>query len=92
MKNQVDFFEKVVKVLRELKTDYPHIEISKHYILATDSANFSLSDKELYQALIKHKSELDMNTVSDREMEKVINDTGDLFSDVEEDGWDDPDY
>lgn len=88
MKNQTDYFDKVLKILKELKKDHPDVEISKHYALATDSG-CSLSDKELFTALQKHKSELDMNTLSDKEMEKVIEETDELFQEVEEEpeGW-----
>lgn len=95
MKNQVDYFEKIIKILKDLKKDYPHIEVSKHYSLATDCSNFSLSDKELYLTLQKHKSELDMNTLSDSDLDKVIGDTDELFKEVDpededipEDDWD----
>lgn len=89
MKNQVDYFEKVIKILKELKKEHPDVEISKHYSLATDSGVFSMSDKELFLALQKHKSELDMNTLSDKDLEKVIEDTEDLFKEVETDYLDD---
>lgn len=84
MKNQVDYFEKVIKIMRELKKDHLDVDISKHYSLATD-CSFSLSDKELFKALQKHKSELDMNTLSDKDMEKVINETNELFTETDYD-------
>ena len=61
------------------------MEISKHYLLATDNSSFPLTDKELYYALGKHKSELDINTLSTEDMEKVISETEELFKEVEED-------
>jgi len=68
------------------------VEISKHYLLATDGSTFPLTDKELYYALGKHKSELDMNTLSTEDMEKVISETEELFKEVEEeDEWSDED-
>jgi hypothetical protein len=57
------------------------VEISKHYLLATDGSLYPLSDKELYRALQKYKSELDMNTLSDKDMEKIISDTENYFDD-----------
>lgn len=90
MKNHVDYSEKVIKILRDLKRDFPDVEISKHYSLATDCNNFDLSDKELFQALQRHKMEMDMNTLSNEDMEKVISDTEELFREVEpedEDSW-----
>jgi hypothetical protein len=89
MKSQIDYFEKILKILKDLKKDHPDVEISKHYSLATDCNSFSLSDKELYLALQKHKSELDMNTLSDKDLEKVINETDELFKEIEtEEPWD----
>lgn len=85
MKNQVDYFKKCIKILEELKQDHPDIEISKHYLLATDGANF-LSDKELYEALQKHRGELDMNSsFSHGDLSKIEQETEELFSEVEDD-------
>lgn len=67
------------------------MEISKHYALATDSS-FNFSDRELFQALQKHKSELEMNTLSDKDLQKVIDETEELFTEVEEEEeWSDDD-
>jgi hypothetical protein len=60
------------------------VEISKHCALATDS-NFNHSDKELFQALQKHKDELDMNTLSDNDLQKVIDETDELFKEIDDD-------
>lgn len=84
MKNQ-SYFQKVLEILKDLKKDHPNCEISTHFILATDSESYPISDKELYQALVKHKSELDMNTLSDEDMQKVIEETDDLFTEVDPD-------
>lgn len=88
MKNQTDYFEKVIRIFKELKKDHPDVDISKHYTLATDSGAFSMTDKELFYALQKHKSELDMNTLSDKDLQRVIEDTEDLFKEIEtDDQW-----
>jgi hypothetical protein len=84
MKNQMDYFEKVIKVLRDLKSEHPDVDITKHLMLATD-ANINFSDKELFHALQQHKSELDMNTLSDKDLQKVIDETEELFTDVDYD-------
>jgi hypothetical protein len=91
MKNQVDYFERVIKIFKELKEDHPDVDITKHLMLATD-ANINFSDKELYHALQRHKNELDMNTLSDRDLEKVISETEELFqeTEVEDEEIDDP--
>lgn len=85
MKNQMYYFEKVLKTFRDLKKDHPDIELSKHYMLATDNSNYPITDKELHYALVKHKSELDMNTLSDKDLQKVIDETEDLFTEIDSD-------
>jgi pantothenate kinase len=85
MRNQIDYFDRVIKVLKELKKDHPDVEVSKHYILATDGSSFSLSDRELYHAFKKHQNELEINTLSTQEMEKVIAETEVLFSETDYD-------
>lgn len=82
MGHQTDYFEKCIKILKELKRDYPDVEISKHYSLATDCGDF-LSDKELYHALQKHRGELEINILSINDAEKVIAETEELFKEVE---------
>ena len=80
MKNKVDYFEKVIKVLKDLKKDYPDVDTSKHINLATEEYNGCfLSDKELYTALKKYESELAMNTVSDKDLVQVLWDTDEIF-------------
>ena len=83
MKNQPDYFDKIIKVLKDLKKDHPNCEFSTHYILATGSDGWPITDGELYRSFIKYKSELDMNTLSDEDMEKVIKETDDLFREVD---------
>jgi hypothetical protein len=39
----------------------------------------------LFHALQQHKSELDMNTLSDKDLQKVIDETEELFTDVDYD-------
>lgn len=89
MRNQVDYFEKVLRILKDLKEEHPDLEMSKHYSLATDCVNFSMTDKELYYAFKKYQDELAMNTLSDRDLEKVITDTDELFKEVNSDDIDD---
>lgn len=83
MANHVDYFKKCIKILEDLKKDYPDMEISQHYSLATDCGN--ASDKELYHALQKHKGELEMNTLSNQDLERVLSETDELFREIEPD-------
>lgn len=84
MKNQADYFDRVIKILKELKEDHPDVEISKHLMLCTD-ASMNLSDKELFQSLQRHQSELEMNTLNDKDLQKVIDQTEDLFQETDYD-------
>lgn len=94
MKNQVDYFERCIRILKELKEDHPDIELSKHYYLAVDGQWYAMSDKDLYEALQTYKSELDMNTLSDKDLQRVIEDTEELFQEIDldddnpDDDWD----
>jgi len=88
MKNQTDYFDKIIKVLKDLKKDHPNVEVSRHYLLATDNNTFPLSDKDLYDYLIKYRSELYMNTISDEEILDLINNPEKLYT---EDDWNDED-
>lgn len=83
MKNQMDYFNKIQKIFTDLKKDHPDVELSKHYLLATDSSSYPITDKELCDALEKYKSELDMNTLSDKDLQKVIDETDELFEEVD---------
>lgn len=92
MKNQNHYFDKIIKVLKELKKDNPDVELSKHLSLATSEYDsiFSLSDKELFTVLQKHQSELSMNTLSTKDLEKIISDTENFFKeDFEDTGLED---
>jgi len=64
-----------------LKKEHPYLEISEHLILATDNSVNGLTDKELYTNLQKYKTELDINTVSYIDLEKIIDETEELFKD-----------
>lgn len=89
MKTKVDYFKKLIKTFEELKRDFPDVDFSKHYSLATDCGNFNLSDKELYHALQRHRNEMDMNTLSNEDLERIIADTDELFREVDPDEEDD---
>lgn len=67
------------------------MEITRHYLLATDNNTFPITDKELYECLQKYKSELDLNTLSEEDLKKIIENP--LYEESE-DEWenDDPVY
>lgn len=86
------YFNKVLKLFKELKEEYPHIEISRHYCLATSDSNGNfLSDKDLYELLQQHKTELDINTLSDESLDTVIRNGENLFNSDDSIFFDDED-
>lgn len=82
---EIDHYDNIVKSLKQLKKDYPTSNMGKHLEIAFSDycSLFSVSDKELSYALDKYIAELDMNTVSDDDMEIVLRDTEILFSEIE---------
>lgn len=82
MSTRKDYFDKIVKLLKELKADNQDVELTKHLALATSEHDslFDLSDKELYTALRKHKNEMEMNTLTIKDLEMIISD--DVFDDL----------
>lgn len=79
MKSQVDYFDRIIKIFKSLKKDHPDVELSKHYSLATCDHGDFLSDKELFQCLQEHKTALDVNTLTIKDINKVIEDGEKLF-------------
>lgn len=78
MKNSM-YFEKIIKILKALKEDHPDIEVSQHYALATNDHGDFLTDKELYDCLVQHKTALDINTLSIKDISLVIEEGNQLF-------------
>ena len=84
--------------LKDLKLDFPDQSICHHLSLATADYGdiFKMDDDDLLAALDKYKMELEINTVPDNELERIIEEGKNLdilfkkeFN--EEDGgfWDD---
>lgn len=86
--NQGDYYDKAIKILKDLKKDYPNQDLNKHIALSTFDYRdiFSLTGKEFLFALEKYKAELELNTVSDSDIQKIVNDTTEYYvEDIEED-------
>ena len=85
--NQINYFEKIVKILKELKKDYPTSTLGKHIALAMYDYQdvFSVTDREFSFALEKYQAELEINTVSDKEIEDIERTTEELFKEVDRD-------
>jgi hypothetical protein len=60
--------------LKDLKLDFPKQSICHHLSLATADYGdiFKMDDEELLAALTKYKEELEINTVPDNELERII--------------------
>lgn len=86
--NQENYFEKCMKTLKELKRDYPNSGIGKHITLAMFDYNdtFGITDREFSFALEKYQAELELNTVSDKDIENVLLETDKIFEDFESKG------
>lgn len=84
MKN-CNYFEKTIQVLKDLKEKY-NLDMAKHISLATSDYGdiFTMSDKELFKALEKHKSELDiLNNIPENDIDLIILETEELFKEVD---------
>ena len=74
MSKKPSCYNQCIKLLHELHKEYPSIELSVHIdtALAEYDGIWGISDKELLFALEKYKSEMEFNTVPEKEIEKII--------------------
>lgn len=86
------YFNQCIKLLQEIHKDYPSHDLSSH--IATALADYrdiwGIPDKEFLFALEKYKSELEFNTVPEKELDRIIKDGENLdtlFKDEEEDDF-----
>lgn len=70
----------IIKCLQELHRSYPSQNLGRHLSMALSDYgdSWAMSDKELLFAIQKYAAELDMNTVDDSEIQKIIKDGMDL--------------
>ena len=63
MKNQINYFDNIIKSIKELKKEYPTSNLGKHFdIIFGDYPNlFSISDKEMSHALDKYLANIDIH-------------------------------
>jgi len=83
-------YKQAVTLLLELKKQYPNYSLGMHLstALADYGDSWGITDKELLFALEKYRTELEMNVVSDKEIDKIIKDAENLdklFLEEEED-------
>ena len=79
---KADFYNRTLVSFTQLKKDYPSTSLGRHIELAFgDYSNLmSVTDKELSEALNKYISELEFNTVSDKDIDEIIKDGEELFN------------
>ena len=87
------YFEKAQKILKDLKKNYPELSTARHITLAfSDYPDmFAISEKEFCFALEKYSAELELDIVPNESIETIIASTEDLFTEIEvedERSWD----
>lgn len=90
MGKKVTDYAQVIKLLIDLKKEYPTYTVGQHIATALGDYGdiWSVTDKEVAFALEKYKTELEFNIVSDQEVDKIVKDAQDLtqlFKDEEDD-------
>lgn len=83
MSRKINYFNRAVKLLQELNSEYPSFEIGRHIDTAFSDYGslWGISNKEFCFALEKYKAELELdsnNIVSDEYVEKIKKDAEDL--------------
>ena len=65
---------KILLRLKDLHIAFPKLSICHHLSLATTDFGdiFRMEDTELLESLDKYKAELEMNTVPDTELDRII--------------------
>lgn len=91
MRKMTDY-NKVIKLLQELHSEYPKQTIAQHLATAlSDYGDFwGLTDKEFLFALEKYQSELALDILQlapDSYVDKIVKDAENLFNNPEEDEY-----
>jgi hypothetical protein len=89
MMRKISDYNRVIKLLQELHSDYPDYTIAQHLATAlSDYGDFwGLTDKEVLFALEKYKSELALDIqqlAPDTYVQKIVEDANNLFGEVDE--------
>lgn len=73
-------YNQAVQILHDLKREYPNNTLGQHIATALGDYGdiWGLTDKEFLFALEKYKAEMEMNIVSDSEVDKIVKDAEDL--------------
>lgn len=84
-----EYYARSVKLLGDLKKDYPNFEMGRHIATAFSDYGdlWGLSDKEFLFALERYKTQLELdseNIVSDDYVEQIMKDAEDLTATLTE--------
>lgn len=90
MGKKTTLYSQAVQILHDLKKEYPNNTLGQHIAIALGDYGdiWGLTDKEFLFALEKYKSEMELNIVSDVEVDKIVRDAENLdklFREEEED-------
>jgi len=88
-KQKVDYFKKIIEILKELKAQYPSYTLGKHISTALDDYGdiWGLSDKEIHFAFTKYKAQMTMDVpheTDEKELQRILKDGMNLSLDIEE--------
>lgn len=83
-------YNQAVQILHDLKKEYPSNTLGQHISTALGDYGdiWGITDKEFVFALEKYKAEMELNIISDSEVDKIVKDAENLdtlFQDEEED-------
>jgi len=73
-------YGQAVQILQSLKKEYPDYTLGQHISTALGDYGdiWGLTDKEFLFALEKYKAEMEMNIVSDAEVDRIVRDAQNL--------------
>jgi len=74
MKGKPNYYTEILVILKDLHLDYPSCPMSKHIATAFSEYGeiWGLSNKDLLDALRKYKNQLDLDTVPEKSIDKII--------------------
>lgn len=80
MGKKITPYDEILVTLLKLKREHPTYTLGQHLSTALGDYGdiWGVSDKEIAFALEKYKTELECNTVSDEEVDKIVKDAQDL--------------
>jgi len=91
MKGKANYYSRAIHILQQLKKDYPNQTLGQHIGMALEEYKdiSGITDKEFEFALTKYQTELDMNIVSDIDVNRVYKEGLNLDTILDEEDLDD---